>query len=315
MTSPPTRTLVARQALVARLRRKPSSHALVARPRRSPRRTPSAALAQPSSQALVASPRRKPSSQALVASRRKPCRKPSSASRSSALVGSAISKASPAVAHVDSHRPKPFRKKPPQQALARDSAQPQGTAATSADLPSRLSAAVRGPLDSPRGELLARHVRMDVLDGQPPDDGREPPEHPVGLVNVVGAAPQRQIDHRCLPPYRVGIDVVKLQEGAFAAAAAAPRDEGTLASITQPDGTLDVSRDVAGPGGCRRDWARLRRRGELPPGDVLQQQLQRPVEDCARITVGDLAPQEFLSASQVLVRFATHRELHAVALR
>jgi hypothetical protein len=75
--------------------------------------------------------------------------------------------------------------------------------------------------------------------------GHERPEQPFGLVDVVGAAAQRQVGSGRLSPDGVGVDVVELQERALAAAPATSRYEGTLAAITQPDGPLGVGRDVA----------------------------------------------------------------------
>src|SRR5574341_1582494 len=104
--------------------------------------------------------------------------------------------------------------------------------------------------------------------------------------------------------------MVELQQRALAAAPAAPRYESTLAAITQPDGALDACWDVARPFGRRPFRPRLRCLRELLPCDVLEQQLQRSVEDRGGIAVRDLAAQEFLCASQVRVGLWAHRELH-----
>ena len=66
-------------------------------------------------------------------------------------------------------------------------------------------------------------------------------------MDIVGAAVQEQIGHGRLASERVSVHVVELQEGAFAAAAAALPDERTLTAVPQPNGALDVGRDVARP--------------------------------------------------------------------
>jgi hypothetical protein len=56
-------------------------------------------------------------------------------------------------------------------------------------------------------------------------------------------------------------------------------------------------------------------RGQLLPGDILEQEGQGPVEERAGIAVRDLAAEEILGSAQLLVRRGADGELHAVALR
>jgi len=60
---------------------------------------------------------------------------------------------------------------------------------------------------------------------------------------------------------------------------------------------------------------RLRRRAELGPLHLLEEQGEGAVEDRARIAVRDLATEKRLQASKLVVALLADRELDAIALR
>jgi hypothetical protein len=118
----------------------------------------------------------------------------------------------------------------------------------------------------------------------------------------------------------MGLDVVELQERILRASPSAGGHIGALAGVAAPDSTLHLAWNIALTGGVsirsRTDnrtgmWSR--RCPELLLLDLLQKR-QCPVEQCAGIAIGDLATEEYLEASKLIVRVLADGELHPVAL-
>jgi hypothetical protein len=147
-----------------------------------------------------------------------------------------------------------------------------------------------------------------------PDDRRiEAAEDQFALVDVVGAAAQRDVVHRRRPLVPEGLDVVPFQEPPRRAAAR-PADERALPTVPLPDCANHVGRDVTGAiFGCARG-PRSGRRGQLLLLDVLQQQVERTLEDGRGIAARDLAAEQVLYPPQLVVGFLRDRELHAITL-
>jgi len=92
--------------------------------------------------------------------------------------------------------------------------------------------------------------------------------------------------------------------------------------VVSPTAQGNVARDIARTGSTsirsRTDnltgtWPR--RCPELLLLDLLQKQRQCPVEQCAGIAIGDLATEEYLEASKLIVGVLADGELHPIALR
>jgi len=93
--------------------------------------------------------------------------------------------------------------------------------------------------------------------------------------------PAAQLDllHRRLTAEGVGVHVMELHEPALVAAMAARADVGATSEVPDPDGALDGSRGVTRPRVLRARPSRLRRVGELLPGQVYEQGGEGPIED------------------------------------
>jgi len=95
------------------------------------------------------------------------------------------------------------------------------------------------------------------------------------------------------------------------------RDEAALPALPPPGHALRLVGSVPRPAPIRpgTDRPRLRRRADLLSLDLLEEQRDRAIEDGGRIAVRDLAAQERLKSSQLVVRVLADRELDAIALR
>src|SRR5438045_2415945 len=99
------------------------------------------------------------------------------------------------------------------------------------------------------------------------------------------AAAQLDVLDRGFATCGVGTHVVELQPTAFSAATARAADECAARAVAHPHRALDLVRDVA------RAWlrtlarARCLRRPELLLREVLQQEVQRPIEDLRDVPV------------------------------
>ena len=110
-------------------------------------------------------------------------------------------------------------------------------------------------------------------------------------------------------------EVVEFDEARLGAPAHAA-DKRALPAIALPDGPSHRGRNVP----C--DFRRCGRRtgGSRPvgcrvlrPGELLEQQRERLLEDGRRVAVWNREPQEVLRVTQLVVRLTIHRELNLVA--
>jgi hypothetical protein len=128
----------------------------------------------------------------------------------------------------------------------------------------------------------------------------------------VGTASKRDVLDGRLTPARIRlVRVMELEEAVLGATAAIARDERTSAPIALPYLSLDLRRHMTGPRLRAPARARVRRRRELPLLDLPKQQGKGTHEDRAGIAVRDLATQQVLQASELLLGVLADRELHA----
>src|SRR5688500_1533546 len=137
---------------------------------------------------------------------------------------------------------------------------------------------------------------------------RPPAEKHLRFVHVVGAAPQLDVVHRGVPAGGKGIQVVKFQEGA-AAAAAVGTDERTLAAVASPGRSPDGSGNVSCPLGPVGSLAWLVGRRPLALFGDLDQKRESLVEDRGHVTIGDLMTEQVLSEAQAIVSLLSDGEL------
>jgi hypothetical protein len=124
----------------------------------------------------------------------------------------------------------------------------------------------------------------------------------------------------------VRVDVVELEQSAFAAASPLGTRERAARAVARPDRAAHLGRDMARDLWGRRRPRRplrprrpprpiLRQLGELPLLQFRHQDRQRPVDDLGRIAIRDLVPQEFLRQTQLGMRRSARRELNLVGRR
>ena len=153
-----------------------------------------------------------------------------------------------------------------------------------------------------------------VFLGRLADDGRlVAAEELLGLVHVVGSAPQGDVLDCRRPVVPIRLHVVQFEERSRAATSL-PALEGALPAVTPPHRAPDVRGNVARsllpfpglPGSGRR---------RLPlPLDLAQQKGQGAVEDRGGVAVTDLPSQQVLDLAELVMCLLRHRELHAVTL-
>jgi hypothetical protein len=140
------------------------------------------------------------------------------------------------------------------------------------------------------------------------------PEEDLGLVSVVDAAQQAKVLDRRSASSRERDDVVEFQEAPLVTPPASFGHECAAPSVTVPDRALDLGRDMSRAG--RRLPARMGMLGrrEFLLRQVLEQHRQGPLEDRARIAVGNHVSQQFLREPQLLARLLRDGELDLVAV-
>src|SRR5437773_523220 len=115
---------------------------------------------------------------------------------------------------------------------------------------------------------------------------------PLRLVSVVGVASQLDVLDRRFPAHAMGPHMVELEEPSLMATMAPSAHERAPRAVAKPDRTLDVRRDMPCPRRRVPHRAWPRRGGELLPGQVLEQGCEGPIDDLARIAIGDRVAQE-----------------------
>lgn len=114
---------------------------------------------------------------------------------------------------------------------------------------------------------------------------------PIGLVAVVRAAAKLQVFHSRGTSVRVRHDMVPLEERLLSAAALGP-DERALTAIARPHRTPDVTGDVARARFVSNGSARELHDRKPLLLSLLQQYLQRPLDDRGWIRVRNPMPQQ-----------------------
>ena len=174
-------------------------------------------------------------------------------------------------------------------------------------------------------EVLSAHLGARDLGRCLPRACREPgsrlhaPES-CGRTSSLGAdvgAPQPTLarsESRPPDPGAVRLDLLPLEVPPFRASPALP-GIGALAPVPLPDCAPDVGGNVARASLASARRPRLRRRGQLPLLHVVQEKIERAIEDRRRVAVRDLAAQQVLYPSQLVVGLLRERELHPITLR
>jgi hypothetical protein len=116
----------------------------------------------------------------------------------------------------------------------------------------------------------------------------------------VRLAPQLEVVGQRLTSDRVRHDVMKLQEPRLGASAVGA-DERALTTVARPDLTLHGGGDPTGPTPRLARGLRSRRPCELLPGEVVQEQRQRAIENRGDVAVRDRVPKDVLNLPQFFV--------------
>jgi hypothetical protein len=135
----------------------------------------------------------------------------------------------------------------------------------------------------------------------------------VSLVLIMRPAAQLNVVIRRRPAVRVRHHVVELEEASLAAATFSAL-ERAAAAVPSPDSALHRRRNVTRLSDASTRGTRALRGSHFGPLQMLDEQCQRPIEDCCRIAVRHRMPQEILRAAQFVVCLAADGELHFVAL-
>jgi hypothetical protein len=90
------------------------------------------------------------------------------------------------------------------------------------------------------------------------------------------------------------VDVIKLDEGPLVAPSPVLADEGACALVTRPDHSPDLGRDIPAAGSRTPTGSRPLGRGELLPGQLLEQHRQRSIDDLRQVPGRDAVPEQIL---------------------
>jgi hypothetical protein len=110
------------------------------------------------------------------------------------------------------------------------------------------------------------------------------------------------------------VDVIKLDEGPLVAPSPVLADEGACALVTRKDRSPDLGRDIPAAGSRTPTGPRPLGRGELSPGQLLEEHRQRPIDDFGQVSTGDGVSQQVLSLAQLLSRLGARREPYLIAV-
>src|SRR5262245_56960714 len=119
---------------------------------------------------------------------------------------------------------------------------------------------------------------------------------------VVCLAPKRDVRDRRLATHAVRLEMMELHECPLIAPAPILADEGAASTIPKPHPAPDLCGDVSGSRPRAVAGPRPIRGRELLPGQVLEQERERPVDDLGRVAGRDGVAEEVLGHAELLAR-------------
>jgi hypothetical protein len=116
----------------------------------------------------------------------------------------------------------------------------------------------------------------------------------LALECIVRATEKLNVRHRVLAPDAVRLIMMELDEGPLVAAPPAPAHERAPTVVAQPDGASDAGREIAAPRSRTPADPRTVRNRVFPSSKVLDQQLERPLDDLRRVAAGNRMSEQVL---------------------